>query len=88
MRIAIVQTKPRKGDLAANLLALEEAFAQLHGDPPDLIALPEAALTGYFLEGGVYELAASAKSFAERLGAAWKGSGARGPVDRPDHRSR
>lgn len=81
MRIAIVQTKPRKGDLAANLAALQDAFGQLHGDPPDLIALPEAALTGYFLEGGVYELAAGAQAFAEGLGEAWKGSGARKPVE-------
>ena len=81
MRVAIVQTKPRKGDLAANLSALQEAFAQLHADPPDLIALPEGALTGYFLEGGVYELALDAQGFAGRLGEAWKASGARKPVE-------
>ncbi|MBV8355058.1 MAG: beta-ureidopropionase, partial [Candidatus Eremiobacteraeota bacterium] len=81
MKTAIVQTKPRKGDLEANLRALEEAFGQLHADPPDLIALPEAALTGYFLEGAVYELARDATTFANLLGAAWKRSSARRAVD-------
>ena len=81
MNVAIVQTKPRKGDLDANLASLEEAFRQLHAQPPDLVALPEAALTGYFLEGAVYELAQEAAVFADRLGAAWKRSGARGPVE-------
>ncbi|MBV8073946.1 MAG: beta-ureidopropionase [Candidatus Eremiobacteraeota bacterium] len=72
MRVAIVQTKPRKGELDANLASLAEAFAQLRDDRTDLIALPEAALTGYFLEGGVYELAMSAEEFAGRLGGAWR----------------
>ena len=37
-------------------------FAQLAPTPVDLIVLPEAALTGYFLEGAVYELALDAPS--------------------------
>ena len=37
--------------------------------PPDLIVLPEAALTGYFLEGAVYDLALPAQAFARDLGA-------------------
>ncbi|HEY1727824.1 MAG TPA: nitrilase-related carbon-nitrogen hydrolase [Candidatus Baltobacteraceae bacterium] len=81
MKIAIIQTKPRKGDRDANVRDLIDAFKQLHEDPPDLVALPEAALTGYFLEGGVYELAETAAAFARRLGAAWRASGARKPVE-------
>jgi N-carbamoylputrescine amidase len=81
VRIAIVQTKPRKGDRDANVADLIDAFGQLQDDRPDLIALPEAALTGYFLEGAVYELAESAEAFANRLGGAWKSAGARAPVD-------
>lgn len=82
--VAVVQWKPRKGDVAANLAALEGAFAQLLGGPggaPALIVLPEAAMTGYFLEGGVYELASSADAFARRLDAAWRAAGGRAPVD-------
>jgi N-carbamoylputrescine amidase len=81
MRIAIVQNKPRKGDRDANVVELIGALKQLQDDPPHLIALPEAALTGYFLEGGVYELAESATAFARRLGEAWRAAGARASVD-------
>lgn len=81
MKVAIVQTKPRKGDREANVAELIDALRQLQDDPPDLIALPEAALTGYFLEGGVYELAEGSSAFARRLGAAWKAAGARTAVD-------
>ena len=34
--------------------------------------LPEAALTGYFLEGAVYELALPARRFADDLARAWR----------------
>ena len=79
--VAIVQVKPRKGDIEANLAELGRSFAQLGSErPPDLIALPEAALTGYFLEGAVYDLAMEAGVFAERLATAWLENG-RGPVD-------
>lgn len=81
IRVAIIQTKPRKGDRDANVAELIEAMRQLQDDPPDLIAMPEAALTGYFLEGGVFELAESANAFARRLAAAWQTAGASKPVD-------
>lgn len=74
MKLAIVQFKPRKGDVEANLAVLGEAFAQLAAEPTpyDLIVLPEAALTGYFLEGAVYELALAAETLAARLGNLWR----------------
>lgn len=70
---AIVQSKPRKGRYQENLDELREIFAQLaSGDcSPDLIVLPEAALTGYFLEGAVYELAMPADTFAADVAGAW-----------------
>ncbi|HEV2261244.1 MAG TPA: nitrilase-related carbon-nitrogen hydrolase [Candidatus Rubrimentiphilum sp.] len=71
MNVAIVQTKPRKGRYRENLHDLRGVFAQLATQPTDLIVLPEAALTGYFLEGGVYELALDARAFADDLTAAW-----------------
>jgi len=72
-RVALVQNKPHKGRYAENLEHLREIFAQLASDaqPPHLIVLPEAALTGYFLEGAVYELARSAEQFASDLNRAW-----------------
>jgi N-carbamoylputrescine amidase len=72
LRAALVQTKPAKGQYARNLADLGEAFSQLAGDPPDLVALPEAALTGYFLEGAVFDLALSASSFARDLARTWR----------------
>ena len=74
MKLAILQFKPRKGDPSANLTVLGEAFAQLAAEESayDLIVLPEAALTGYFLEGAVYELAQHADALAERIAALWR----------------
>ncbi len=85
MKLAIVQSKPRKGDVAANVAELTAIFAQLAAEPEpyDLVVFPEAALTGYFLEGGVYELAFDAATLAERIASAWRAApgGARKPVD-------
>lgn len=74
---AIVQSKPHKGRYAQNLQHTAEIFAQLAAsDPaPDLVVLPEAALTGYFLEGAVYELAVEACQLAADLAQAWTGAG-------------
>jgi N-carbamoylputrescine amidase len=72
LRAALLQTKPAKGQFARNLAEAGEAFAQLAADPPDLVVLPEAALTGYFLEGAVYDLALSAQSFARDLARTWR----------------
>jgi predicted amidohydrolase len=82
--VAVVQWKPRKGDLDGNLTSLGAVFAQLLAAPagaPGLIVLPEAAMTGYFLEGAVYELALPAAAFAARLDAAWRAAGGRAAVD-------
>lgn len=77
IRVAVVQNKPRKGDVQANVRAMHEAFAQIAADKPvDLIILPEAALTGYFLEGAVYDLALSAQQLARELASAWQRAGA------------
>jgi N-carbamoylputrescine amidase len=80
LRSALLQTKPAKGQYRHNLAEAGEAFAQLAADPPDLIVIPEGGLTGYFLEGAVYDLALPAQRFARDLALAWqKASGE--PVD-------
>jgi predicted amidohydrolase len=81
MRAALVQFKPYKGDVVRNRAAMREAFAQLTSDGIDLIVFPEAALTGYFLEGAVYELAFDAETFARMLEEDWRTAGGRGTVD-------
>ena len=85
LRVAVVQSKPRKGDVEANIAELGSAFAQLAAAdrPFDLIVLPEAALTGYFLEGAVYERAFVTADLATRIGALWRAQpgATRAPVD-------
>ncbi|HVX89608.1 MAG TPA: nitrilase-related carbon-nitrogen hydrolase, partial [Gemmatimonadales bacterium] len=62
LRIAIAQFRPTKGRYAENLARLGAVFAEVGAweEPPELLVLPESALTGYFLEGGVQELALKA----------------------------
>jgi N-carbamoylputrescine amidase len=73
--VAILQMKPDKGQYRANLRTAGEAFAQLAADSPNVVVLPEAAMTGYFLEGAVYELAVTAQGFARDLAATWREAG-------------
>ena len=51
VHLAVAQFKPRKAEYRANLDRLGELFAQLDElEPrPMVLALPETALTGYFL---------------------------------------
>lgn len=58
---AIAQIKPKKGDYDFNLNRLGEVFSQLEEEAPetDVLVLPETVLSGYFLEGGVREVARS-----------------------------
>jgi predicted amidohydrolase len=81
VQAALVQFKPRKGDVPANLAAMRDVFAQLASRPVDLIVFPEAALTGYFLEGAVYELAVDAPTMAAQVDAQWRAAGGSRPVD-------
>jgi NAD+ synthase (glutamine-hydrolysing) len=70
-RISIVlgQLRPRKGDVAANLARIGELFAQIDVAPerPDVLQLPETVLSGYFVEGGVADVAMTAGTLANRL---------------------
>lgn len=78
VNVTIVQFQPRKGDYRGNLKRLEDVFEQLFAAvpasdaKPDIIALPETALTGYFLEGGVREVALPADTFAGDLNRAFR----------------
>lgn len=57
---AAVQIAPTKADVSANLTRIAEAVRRCVGEPADVVIFPETALTGYFLEGGVSEVAVSA----------------------------
>jgi len=69
VHLAIVQFKPRKGDYAGNLAHLGEIFAQLDSlNPrPQVAFLPETAVSGYFLEGGVRDHAVTAGTLVRDL---------------------
>src|SRR5213593_1207532 len=62
LRLAIAQIRPTKGEYAANLQRIGGVLAQVAKLDPsmDLVAFPEAATSGYFVEGGVREVAVTA----------------------------
>lgn len=71
-QVAAAQIKPKKGDYEYNLARIGEVFEQIDGmNPrPDVLAMPETVLTGYFVEGAVREDAVSReKLFADLLAA-------------------
>jgi len=78
LQIAIAQFRPDKGAYATNLTRAGEVFRYVAAwpVPPALVVFPEAALTGYFLEGGVQELALPAEQLYQDLARVHKESGA------------
>src|SRR3954454_2842690 len=69
LRLAIAQIRPHKGAYEQNLCRMGAVFREVGGwpDPPELVVAPEAALTGYFLEGGVRDLALPAEQLFDDL---------------------
>jgi NAD+ synthase (glutamine-hydrolysing) len=69
LRLAIAQIRPQKGAYEQNLCRLGALFREVATWPeaPELIVAPEAALTGYFLEGGVRDLAVSGDQIFDDL---------------------
>ena len=69
LRLGVAQFRPGKGDSAENLERIGALVAGLAGRDaaPDLLLFPEAALTGYLLEGGVRDLAVTAGTLFEGL---------------------
>jgi NAD+ synthase (glutamine-hydrolysing) len=61
LRLAIAQVRPQKGAYEENLCRFGALLREVGNwpEPPDLVVAPETALTGYFLEGGVRDLAIS-----------------------------
>jgi NAD+ synthase (glutamine-hydrolysing) len=78
LRLAIAQMRPQKGAYRDNLNNLGALLREVGGwpEPPELLVTPESALTGYFLEGGVRELALPAARLFEDLTAQHAASGA------------
>ena len=82
LRIAIAQVRPTKGEYAANVQRLGTVLAQVATlEPPvDLVVFPEAATSGYFVEGGVREVAVTAGTLFRDLEQA-RGDATSRPID-------
>ena len=68
-RVAVIQFRPRKAEYAENLRRIGAVFTQVAGlgEPPDIVVFPEAATSGYFLEGGVRDVAVPAGTLLRDL---------------------
>jgi len=67
LRVAMVQFKPRKADVQANIEEVRSIVSE-QTEHADLVVFPEACLSGYFLEGGVAEAALGVEGLCELLG--------------------
>jgi NAD+ synthase (glutamine-hydrolysing) len=81
-RLAIAQLRPKKGDYAANLAKIGGVLGQVATLEPavDLVIFPETATSGYFVEGGVRDVAVTAGTLFRDLALAHQAAKAR-PVD-------
>ena len=72
--LAIVQFRPRKGDYASNIARMGGLLARAATltPRPGVVQFPETAATGYFVEGGVRDLAVTAGELARDLDAAYR----------------
>ncbi len=79
LHIAIAQFRPKKGDVQGNLRRVGEVLAQAAAlEPrPHVVQFPETVLSGYFVEGGVREMALTATELASAMSAAYQGA----PID-------
>jgi NAD+ synthetase len=66
--VALAQLKPTKADVTGNVERVRRILAD-ESAHADLVVFPEAALSGYFLEGGVADAAISVERLVELLGA-------------------
>ena len=72
--LAIVQFRPRKGNYASNIARIGGLLARAAtlSPRPAVVQFPETAATGYFVEGGVRDLAVTAGELARDLDAAYR----------------
>src|SRR2546430_11746842 len=82
-RIAIAQLRPVKGEYAANLERLGGVLARVAElDPPvELLITPEGSMSGYFVEGGVRDVAVTAGTLFKDLPPPPDAAGPKRPID-------
>jgi NAD+ synthetase len=69
LHVAVAQIRTRKADYSENLGRMGAVFAQVAGweEPPNVVVFPETATSGYFLEGGVRDVAVTAGTLFDDL---------------------
>jgi len=82
LRIAVSQFRPTKGEYAQNVDRIAGVLAQAMAleVPPALVVFPETATSGYFVEGGVKDVAVTAGTLFRDLQTRYEPLGAP-PVD-------
>jgi NAD+ synthetase len=82
LSLAISQFRPTKGEYAANLGRIGAVLgeAAVLDVRPDLVVFPETATSGYFVEGGVKEVAVTTGTLLQDLDRVYEASGRR-PID-------
>lgn len=65
--VGIVQFSPDKGKLESNLDRIADHLVQCSAEGIQLAIFPETSTTGYFLEGGVVELAITSDTLTQKL---------------------
>ena len=73
LRVGLAQFKPSKAAVDVNLAGIG-GLARDHAGTLDLLVFPEAATSGYFLEGGVAEAARSVDEIVGGLGSPPRGA--------------
>ena len=78
MLIAVAQIRPRKGDYQGNLQRIATVLAQVGRWPesPGLVVFGEAAVSGYFLQGGTRDIAVTAGTLYRDLAVQHQAMGA------------
>ncbi|WP_117237933.1 nitrilase-related carbon-nitrogen hydrolase [Thermus sediminis] len=78
---ALLQFRPEKSRPRESLRRLRAHLEALRPYAPEVVVLPEAALTGYFLQGGVRELALTQHELLELLSGLYRELAWEGPLD-------
>ncbi|MDE0898625.1 MAG: NAD+ synthase [Longimicrobiales bacterium] len=73
LRLALAQFKPDKGNVEGNLRRVSVVAGKARARA-DVVVFPEAALSGYFLEGGVTEAAMTIEELVTGIGQARDGA--------------
>lgn len=83
LQVLAAQMQPKKGDYDYNVQQVGQIFAQIQEDhlEADVLVLPETALSGYFLEGGVRDVARTSDELFQSLNAQYLAHADGKPLD-------